>query len=144
MMMAKTPAHRRQWHLCIGDGDNTASSEAAACRWEEEAVWRGCDANATTSWRKWRGGGSRMDAWGGWCIIFVVETPSLGQAKISNNLQWSWGKSQLLMKWLNEWVAHVTKIASRQIIGSFWHGQCFSKLRNEKETFFLVQWSRIE
>ena len=141
-----------QRHLHI-DGNDTCASEMATTQpvvrqrrvverrrlCEEDAPQPQQPAGANEE-----GGGSRMDTWGGWCIIFVVETPSLGQAKISNNLQWSWGKSQLLMKWLNEWVTHVTKIASRQIIGSFWHGQCFSKLRNEKETFFLVQWSRIE
>ena len=37
--MAKTPAHRRQLRLRIGDGDDTASREAAARR-EAEAVRR--------------------------------------------------------------------------------------------------------
>jgi len=38
-MTAKTPAHRRQLRLRIGDGNNTASREAAARR-EAEAVQR--------------------------------------------------------------------------------------------------------
>jgi RNA polymerase-binding transcription factor DksA len=38
-MTAKTPAHRRQLRLCIGDGDDTASHETVASR-EAEAVRR--------------------------------------------------------------------------------------------------------
>jgi len=49
---AKTPAHRRQLRLNIGDGDDTASREAAARR-EAEAVQR--DATQRP-WRDQRGG----------------------------------------------------------------------------------------
>ena len=60
---AKTPAHRRQLRLRIGDGDDTASREAAARR-EAEAVRRDATRQPAGANKE---EGSRIDACGG-CV----------------------------------------------------------------------------
>jgi hypothetical protein len=57
---AKTPAHRRQLHLRIGDGDDTASHETAAGQ-EAEAVRRNATQQSTGANKE---EGSRMDVCG--------------------------------------------------------------------------------
>ena len=60
-MMAKMPAHRRQLRLHIGNGNNTASHEAAARR-EAEAEQRDATRQPAGANKE---EGSRMDACGG-------------------------------------------------------------------------------